>query len=62
MTTLEKKQKLVEKMQMIPENYYDDLSQLLDSILASEKQRNEKFDELLAKTSMKYKAVWEALA
>ena len=47
---------------MIPENYYVDLSQLLDSILASDQQRNEKFDELLAKTSMKYKTVWEALA
>ncbi|GAB4020743.1 hypothetical protein GCM10028808_63330 [Spirosoma migulaei] len=56
------KQKLVKKMQMVPENYYDDLNQLLDTILASEKQRNEKFDELLAKTSIKYKAVWEAFA
>lgn len=62
MSTLEKKQKLVEKMQMVPENYYDDLNQLLDTILISEKQRNEKFDELLAQTSVKYKAVWEALA
>ena len=62
MTTLEKKQKLVDKLQMVPENYYDDLNQLLDTILASEKQRNEKFDELLAKTSVKYRAVWEALA
>lgn len=62
MTTLEKKQKLVEKVQMVPENYYDDLNQLLDTILTSEQHRKERFEELLAKTSTKYKAVWEALA
>ena len=62
MTTLEKKQNPVEKRQMVPEKYYDDLNQLLDIILASEKQRSEKFEELLAKTSVKYKAVWEALS
>lgn len=62
MTTLEKKQKLIEKVQTIPEHYYDDISTLLDTILTTENQRHERFEKLLAETSAKYKSVWEALA
>jgi len=62
MTSLEKKQQLIEKVQAIPDRYYDDVSGLLDTILATEHQRDERFRKLLAETSAKYKAVWEALA
>ncbi|MBD2699942.1 hypothetical protein IC229_04805 [Spirosoma sp. BT702] len=63
MTAQEKKQQLVEKVQQIPESYYDDVNTLLDTILSNqETQRRERFEQLLTKTSVKYKAVWEALA
>lgn len=63
MTALEKKQQLVEKVQQIPETYYDDINTMLDAILSNqETHRRERFEQLLAETSVKYKAVWEALA
>ncbi|MBN8824976.1 MULTISPECIES: hypothetical protein [unclassified Spirosoma] len=63
MTTTEKKQLLIEKVQQIPESYYDDINQLLDTILADQEiHRRKRFEQLLTETSTKYKAVWEALA
>ena len=62
MTTQEKKQQLIQKVQEIPDHYYDDVNEILDTILATEKQRSERFEKLLTETSVKYKAVWEALA
>lgn len=63
MTAQDKQQQLIEKVQRIPEGYYDDVSQLLDTILSAEEtHRRERFEQLLTETSVKYKAVWEALA
>ncbi|WP_338874308.1 hypothetical protein WBJ53_01670 [Spirosoma sp. SC4-14] len=63
MTALEKKQQLIEKVQQIPESYYDDINSILDTILtAQESIRREQFERLLSETSAKYKAVWKALA
>lgn len=63
MTAIEKKQQLIEKDQQIPESYYDDVNNLLDTILtAQEANRRKRFKQLLSETSAKYKAVWEALA
>lgn len=63
MTAPEKKQQLIEKVQQIPESYYDDINSILDTILtAQESIRREQFERLLSETSAKYKAVWKALA
>ncbi|WP_461074362.1 hypothetical protein [Spirosoma flavus] len=63
MTAQEKKQQLVEKVQQIPESYYDDVNKMLDAIMSNqEADRRKRFEQLLAETSAKYKAVWEALA
>ncbi len=62
MTTLEKKQKLIEKIQELPDQVIDDAVSALNAIIQKEQQRNEQFERLLAETSEQYKAVWEALA
>jgi hypothetical protein len=62
MSALEKKEELIRKVQAIPASAYDDLAKVLDVILSEEQQRQTRFDQLLSETSVKYKAVWEALA
>lgn len=63
MTALEKKQQIIEKVEQIPETYYDDVNKVLDAMLTQkEADRKERFEKLLAETSVRYKAVWEALA
>lgn len=62
MTTLEKKQKLIEKIQEIPDHFIDEATNALDAIIEKEQQRKARFEELLAATSEKYKAVFKALA
>lgn len=62
MTTVEKKQQLVGKIQELPDHFIDEATNALDAILEKEQQRKEKFDQLLAETSERYKAVWQALA
>ena len=62
MTTLEKKEKLIEKVQAIPDHFIDDATNALDAIIEKEYQRKAEFEDLLAKTSERYKAVFKALA
>ena len=62
MTTLEKKQKLIDKIQELPDHFIDEANNALDAILEKEQQRKETFDRLLDETSEHYKAVWKALA
>lgn len=62
MTTVEKKQKLIDKIQELPDHFIDDANNALDAILEKEHQRKEQFDQLLAETSERYHAVWKALA
>lgn len=61
-TTLEKKQKLIDKIQRLLDHFIDEANNALDAILKKEQQCKEKFDQLLAETSERYKAVWKALA
>jgi len=62
MTTLEKKQKLIDKIQEIPDQFIDEANNALDAIIDKERQRKETFDRLLTETSERYKEVWKALA
>jgi hypothetical protein len=62
MTTLEKRQKLVEKVQELSDYFIDDANNALDAIIEQEQQRKAHFDRLLAETSERYQAVWKALA
>ncbi len=62
MTTLEKKQKLIEKVQAMPDQFIDEANNALDAIIEKEHERKAKFEELLAQTSERYKAVFKALA
>jgi hypothetical protein len=62
MGALEKKEELLRKVQAIPASAYDDLAKVLDAMLSEEQQRHARFEQLLSETSVKYKAVWEALA
>ena len=62
MTALEKKQKLIDKIQELPDHFIDEANSALDAILEKEQQRKEQFDRLLKVTSEQYKVVWKALA
>ena len=62
MTTQQKKQRLINKIDEIPDHFIDDATNALDAIIEKEQQRKEQFERLLAETSDRYKAVWKALA
>ncbi len=46
----------------MPDQYVDYLNKVLDTTLEDEQQRKALFEQLLAETSPKYQAVWQALA
>ena len=62
MNTLEKRQKLVEKVQELSDYFIDDANNALDAIIEQERQRKARFERALAETSERYEAVWKALA
>jgi ribosomal protein L22 len=63
MTALEKKQKLIRMANAIPDQFIDEATNALDSIIKKEEQvQEEKFNELLATTSEQYKEVFKDLA
>lgn len=63
MTTLEKRQRIIQKIEKMPEEFLDDLEKLIEEIeTTKELTGEERFETLLKMTNEKYKKVWEALA
>ena len=63
MTPLEKKQKIISKIQEMPDDLLDDVYNLMES-LANKKEEasTDDFEKYLKETTEKYRKVWEALA
>jgi len=63
MTALEKKQMIIQKIQDMPDELIDDITNLIQYVQEQQQlSRKERFEKLLNETNEKYKKVWVALA
>jgi hypothetical protein len=64
MTTLDKKQLLIKKIEAMPDELIDEVTQLVENVTHKSENEGTKssFEQLLKETNLKYKKVWEALA